>query len=74
MTNTTVNINNIESIKGFVTAANKLNCDVTVYSGGYGKPVSHVAESDSQVSNYSYDFCVDNTETMENLKEKVQRF
>ena len=36
MTNTTtVNINNIESVKGFVKAANKLNCDVTVYSGEY---------------------------------------
>lgn len=35
MTNTTVNINNIESVKGFVKASNKLNCDVTVYSGEY---------------------------------------
>lgn len=35
MTNTTININNIESVKGFVKAANKLNCDVTVYSGDY---------------------------------------
>lgn len=34
-TTTTVNINNIESVKGFVKAANKLSCDVTVYSGEY---------------------------------------
>lgn len=39
-----------------------------------GKTVSHATESDSQVSNYSYDFYVDNTGTMENLKEEVQRF
>lgn len=30
-----VNINNIESVKGFVKAANKLSCDVTVRNGEY---------------------------------------
>lgn len=38
------------------------------------KPVSNVTESDSLVADYQYDFYIDNSGSLENLKQEAMRF
>lgn len=38
------------------------------------KPISSVTESDSQVANYDYDFYIDNSGSLEDLQNEVNRF